>query len=402
MIERFVSICRELPADQIRRVVPKLRDEAWPRLVAQFNLAFAYQHIFSKLRIVGDYASTLILAEAVLAVRPRDETRSGLWFDPFYLKDLEYTNVFESVASIDEAHAETALALVTKTLGRVVGLGKAATYPPFAINEPFSLFNTNFFKIDLAKGEPSSPRDNIEDLAALVVLFLQRTIGHLCGNVTEARRIYEKYVAPLPDSRSMWCIKLVAISLCPQVFLPEIKEATFQIFGYEEPWLLTAGAEYHRLLKAGFSKLSPTERGDYFARVLARFAADGVEPQIKNRGWKLLSGIYADLSEDERRHACGAFGKPLDPALLPRPAVERAKGGWVSPKGLVTLEDFSAIPVIDILEKLRDDWSPARLREQDTTQDFLNPLNAEGMGRLLRADFPRRAQAYLKSRRILI
>jgi hypothetical protein len=399
VIDRFLWICQDLPADQLARVLPKLRDEAWPQLAARFNFSeFAYQRMFQKLAAAGNYASILVLAESVLAVRPCDGTAKDnghLLFNAFCLKDLEYTSVFESVAGVDEANSEPALALATGVLGAIVRLGKVSKHPPFELNEPFSLLNKDFFEITIGEREQPSRRDDIEDLAALAVLLLRKTIGRICPDRVETRRIYERYLLPLPDSRSMWCLRLVAMTLCPQAFVSEFREELFRIFDCEHPYAFTAGAEYHRALKSAFTVLAVGDRADYFSKVLARFGIDGVEVRDRNLGWRLLSSAYSGLTEDQRSRASAVFGKALDPSFAAGPAIQRAQGGWVSPKAPVDLETFSTISIPEIVEKLKGDWSPGRLREQDTSQEFLNPLNAEGMGRLLKTDFPQRAQAYL-------
>ena len=399
VLDLFLWICQNIPADQLARILPKLRDEGWPRLSRRFTSSgFAYQRMFQRLTAAKDHGSVLILAEAVLAIRSRDDeepSQRGISFNPFLVNQLEYTKLFESVASVDDEYAERALALATSVLSDIVRLGECAEQPPFAFNEPFSLLNKDLFEIEVNDSERHSPRENVGDLAALAALFIRRTIGRACATPKEAIRLYREYLAPLPDSRSMWCLKLLAMSLCPQVFDQELKEAIFRIFDCEQPTLLTVGAEYHRALKAGFTALHEGDRADYFSRVLARFASQEAEAWTKNVGWRLLSGAYAGLTEAQVASARDVFGKPLDPSFTPGPAIGSGKGGWVSPKAPVTLEALTAIPIAQIAENLKTEWSPARLREQDTVQEFLNPLNAEGMGRLLKADFQQRAQLYL-------
>jgi hypothetical protein len=399
VLDLFLWICQNIPADQLARILPKLRDEGWTRLSRPFSSSgFAYQRMFQRLTAARNYGSVLVLAEAVLAIRSRDDEelpQRGISFNPFLLNQLEYTKIFESVASVDDEHAERALALTTSVLSGIVQLGDHAEQPPFALNEPFSLLNKDLFEIQVNESERHSPRENIGDLAALATLFIRRTIGRACAAPKEATRLYQEYLVPLPDSRSMWCLKLLAMSLCPQVFREELKEAIFRIFDCETPTLLTAGAEYHRALNAGFTTLDEEERADFFSRVLVRFAAANAEVWTKNIGWKLLSSAYTGLTEAQLGRASEVFGRPLDPSFAPGPAIERGKGGWVSPKAPVTLAALTAIPVPRVAGNLKVDWSPARLREQDAIQEFLNPMNAEGMGRLLKADFPQRAQLYL-------
>jgi putative transcriptional regulator len=400
VIDRFLWICQELPAEQLARIVPKLRDETWPRLAARFNFSeFAYRRMFKRLSEAGDQQSTLVLAEAVLALKSREELEKAdrrLLFDPLSLKDLEYTGVFESVANVDQAYAEIAFSQVMGVFTSIIELGDTRGSGPFAINEPFSLFHEDLFEIRLGDAESPSQHDSIEDLAAVAVQLLRKTIDQACADQTEVKRIYERNIVQLPDSRTMWSLRLVAVSLCPSALLSELKATLFRIFECEDPYGLTAGAEYTRALKVGFAVLPPEDRAEYFSKVLSLLASEGAGDRDKRIGRNFLSSCYAGLSQEQRSRAEAAFGQPLDSTFSPRPAIQRASGGWVSPKGPVTLKEFGAIAIPDIVEKLKGEWSPARLREQDDAREFLNPLNAEGMGRLLKSDFPLRAQEYLE------
>jgi hypothetical protein len=297
VVDRLLWICQDLPADHLARVLPKCRAEGWPRLAARFNFSeFAYQRMFQRLVAAGDYASVVLLAEAVLMVRQRDDTgpaERNLLFDPFFIRDLEYTHVFESLAKVDETNAESALALASAVLGAIVRLGTAASHPPFEIDEPFSLYDKDLFELEIGEGDRPVRRDSIEDIATLVVLLLRKTIGRNCPDQPEARRIYSRYLLPLPESRSVWALRLVAMSLCPEAFLPELRKEIFRIFDGEHPYALTAGAEYHHTLKSAFEMLSASDRSDYFGRVLERFGTDAAEPRDSALGWRLLSGAYS-------------------------------------------------------------------------------------------------------------
>ena len=49
----------------------------------------------------------------------------------------------------------------------------------------------------------------------------------------------------------------------------------------------------------------------------------------------------------------------------------------------------------EIAEKLRNEWKPNELTKRNTTDDFLNPLNADGVGEKLSNDIPNRLQEYV-------
>jgi hypothetical protein len=399
VVDRFLWICQDLPADQLARIVPKLRDEKWTALVARLNRSsFGYQRMFRALREANGDEGVLALAEAVLAIRAKEEAESArgeLLFNPFYVHDLEYTKVFESVAAVGDTSAELALGVATHVFSEVVRLGGASEHPPFAMSERFSLYDKDLFTIEIGDRQHATHRDNLEDLAALAVLLARRSIGKHCGNAQEARRLFETYIAPMPDSRSTWALRLVVMTLCPSVFASELRAAFSRIFDHTEPTLLTAGAEYYRSLQIAFPALTQEDRADYISRVFTHFASETSEPLAKNIGWKILSSVYSSLGDDERELAAHTCGKPLDPNFSAGPAIGRSQGGWVNPKGPVDLDTISRMSISEIVDRLKKEWSPKRLREQAVPGDFLNPLNAEGMGRLLKADFRRRPAAYL-------
>jgi hypothetical protein len=396
VIDRYVWICQNLPPGDLARIIPKLRDERWAVLVSPLHqTGFGYARLFERLSNAKDYASIVGLAEAVLAVRTKEETAKarGLMPDPFHIDDLENTKVFESLAAIDDLGIEPALALATKVFGQIIGLGEG-DQPPFAVAEPFSLYNKDLFKIEIGDREYSTHRDGVEDLAALIVVLARRSIGASCDDRLKAKRLYETYLVPLADSRSAWALRLFVMSLCPAVFASELQTAFFRIFESSEPTLLTAGAEYYHALRAGFGALSAGVRTQYIADVFERYVSDAAAP-ARNMAWRILSSVAAYLSGEECDKAAEMLGRPLDADFSPGPAIERAQGGFVSPRGPIDLDALSAIPVSDLVEQLKGGWSPARLNEQASPQDFLNPLSGEGMGRLLKADFRRRPQEYL-------
>ena len=398
LLNGFLWIAQSISADQLARLLPKLRDERWPQLSAGFSSTeFGYRRMLEKLLSAKEYGGLIALATAILAIRERgDEAKPRrFFFNPFFLNHLEYTKVFKCVAAVDDAHAEAALAMATGVLRDIVNLGEPTKVPPFAIHEPFSLWNADLFQIEVSEEDQRSARDNIQDLAALAVLLIRRTIGQTCNKAEEARRIFQRYLAPLPDSQTMWKLKLLTASLRPDVFAAEFKTALFRIFDSEGSQL-TLGAEYSRALAAGFAALPKRDRDEYWSQILARFAGDSTKKTTKDLGWEVLSSAYSGLTDEQRAAAQEAFGRPLNPSFTAAPAVGGVHAGWVGPKAPVTLEALAAISIPDIIGKLKADWSPARLREQDTTKDFLNPLNAEGMGRLLKADFQKRGEPYVR------
>lgn len=122
--------------------------------------------------------------------------------------------------------------------------------------------------------------------------------------------------------------------------------------------------------------------------------------KIKKQDWHLrhgseiLSVILDQLTDDEKKEAKRA-GFVFDPSYEPEPSIGRMRGGTVVPRGPITEAEFNNLSLEDIAAKMRDKWKPEELLKQNTSDDFLRPLNAEGVGDLLRKDIPKRLQEYV-------
>ena len=95
----FIRVCGSLPADQLARMVVKIRDERWIPLIDAIyrHSAFDSKEMLKTLAEANDFKSLLALAEAVLAVRPSEELTDGRLVkdNPFYLEYLARAGIFE-------------------------------------------------------------------------------------------------------------------------------------------------------------------------------------------------------------------------------------------------------------------------------------------------------------------
>jgi len=260
VLDRFLWLVRSLPAEQLARIVCKIRDDRWPELMARFKLhSFGYERMFQTLSEAKDEKSILVLAEAVLAIKPRGETleRAGYTFNReiFCVRDLVYTKVFQYIANVGEAHKEAALSLVAGCFREVLLLETVSDIP-FAIDDHFLLSDKDFFELNVGEGQRSSDKHCVEDLVALLIKLARATVGAQCEDENEARRLYETHLSSVPDSQSGWRVRLVILSLCPQALRSGLRDAFFRIFTCEEPCRLVFGAEYGRALSIGFSAIA--------------------------------------------------------------------------------------------------------------------------------------------------
>jgi len=399
VVDRFLWICQGLPPEQLARVVSKIRDERWMFLMAKFSRwGFEYERMLKTLTDAKDYSSLLTLAEVVLEVRPKEEHSKkgfGMMDSPFCFSEIGDSKVFEDLAGVDKPYVETALELMVHTLENIVRLGDAADSGIFDINDECLLIDIDFFTIELGDDRQSSYQKSVRELAAATKKLVQRSIGSMCDNPGAAKRLYGTYIRPLPSSQSVWRLKLFATSLCPHVFRDELRAEFFKIFDYEEPWPLIIGAEYEWAIIKGFPVLSDEDQRAFVSGVISHFGDKRREEWQINCGCSLLSSAYASLTQEEIDHAVRVFGKELDSNYHPRTAMGRTEGGFVNPKGPIRLEEISLMAVPAIVEKLKGDWAPEQLRIQDSVQDFLSPVNADGMGNVLKADIISRPKDYL-------
>lgn len=404
--DRFLWICNLLHADQLARMVPKIHGEGWISLMTSFNHSgFEYEKMLKALTDAKDYDSILVLAEAILTVRKQGKTEKTAYSfateSPFYLNDISYTKVFEYLVAVDEAHKEEALVVAAKALYNVIltgGKEQDDENEIFKIEDLFHLYDVDFFDLQLGDKEPISHRDDVRILAATVKTLAMNLIGEKCDE-TNSQRLYKEYFESLPDSRSMWRLRLFILSLCPTVFKDQLKEAFFRIFENERPWDLILGAEYERALRVAFKHLPAEVQRAYASKILSDFVRKDIDDRDKERykiaSYDILSSIYVDLTKEERTQAKTIFGKELNPIYEPQPSIGRMQAGSVAPRAPVTQEEFDQFPATVIAQNLRSIWTPEKLRDQDKDGDTFRPINAEGVSELLRASIPKKFQEYI-------
>jgi len=411
VIDQFTRICGTLPTEQLAKIVPKIRNDEWVPLMGVFNQwGFEYEKMFEILAAAKDYKNILILAEAILSVRTKEEiketSRRFPSDNPFCFNDLSYTKVFEHLIVVDEENAERTLELATKIMAKIVCLGDQVEGDEvFPIQEIFYLFDIDFFALEPSDKKHLSYRDDVRELAATIKVIVQRLIGARCDEADTIYTVYEKYIQPLPDSRSMWRLRLFVLSLCPKVFKDELKKAFSRLFEVMEAgksyYEIESGTEYKKALKKSIGVLDSNYQREYVENVFKYFRRsfeDKKEEQWHKRdGWQILSSICECLNKEEREECEKAFGRKCDSEFEPKPSIGEMRGGFVVPRGPITQEEFRKLSIANIAKKLRTIWTPENLRKQNTSKDFLNPLNAEGAGELLRVDIAKRLQDYIQN-----
>ena len=384
----FIRVCGSLPADQLARMVDKIRDERWMPLINAIyhRTAIDSKEMLKTLADANDFKSLLTLAEAVLAVRPSEELTDGRLVkdNPFYLEYLARAGIFEQLASVQAKYAEGALALAIRILSDVL-----------TISDQYGLFEVDFFTLQL--GQADSWHSEVRELAAVVKTLAVRLIGKRCDDAQMARDIYGRHFASLPDNRVMRRLKFFVLSLCPAAFKDWLKQAYFSLFEADNYYDVSSGTEYEKALRKGFHVLSTEDKKSYVEGILETF---GRQLDRKRVGSLILSMTLPHLDEmPALRERVENEGLVLDPEYEPRPDTDMEDGEAkiVSSQAPVSKEEFGQLPVAQIAMKLRNEWRPAELNARNTADDFYSPTNAEGVGDRLKNDMPERLQEYAEN-----
>lgn len=392
----FVPICGALPADQLARVVCKIRAEKWVPLLDEVysHSGFTYEEMLRTLADANDFESFLLLAEAVLAVRPGEETGHVSTYreSPFYLDDLSRTKLFEQLAAVDDEYAERALVLTTSKLAEIM-----------AASDQFLLLEDDFFTLE--PGQSDGLQEDVRELAAAAKALAVRLIGERCVHLEDVRRVYKEHLASLPVSRVIRRLRLFVLSLCPQAFRQELKHAFFSLFEeenyYDEMdryYFVMFPPEYLKALQEGFPVLSEDEKQGFVQRTIQEF---NQRPDVmRYKGSHLLSMILPYLNEKPAlKKQVEEAGFQLDPDYKPRPSIIEGDGelNTITPQAPISRGEFGQLPIAEIANRLRHTWTPAELNAQNSETDLYNPLNAEGVGSLLKNDIPERMREYVEN-----
>ncbi len=404
VIDRFVWILGNLPANQIARVIPKVRDERWVSLMIKFSRSgYEFDRILKKLVEAQDDESILALTQAILLVRPREEVlKEGSGYtseNPFYLDDIGQTDLFKAFVNIKEQYLEKALRLATDMMSQIVEVaGRETESEVFTVGDAFYLLDVDFFGLDVAQERHYSYRDDIRDLVATIRTLVQKTIGNPSITDIEATRIFDTYIATLPNSRSMWRLRLYALSLRPETFKEELRRAFFRLFEVDHYHEIDSGTEYKKALKKAFGSLSQEDQRMYVAKVFEYFKqkseAHTDQNWHKHHGWEILSSVCAYLTYEEKANCKRYFDRECDGKYEPESEIGRMRSGFVDNQSPVNLSEYT---VEQITQNLKTEWTADALQEKYKQDDFLSPRGVEGLGNELKDDLKKRTNEYTKN-----
>ncbi|MEI8361565.1 MAG: hypothetical protein WCG01_05520 [bacterium] len=402
VIDRFTWMISDLPSEQIVRLSKKINDEDWVYLMRRYGKSgYQFDKILKKLSEVKEYESILHIARAMLTVRNQedfDATRAGYSIEnPFYLEHISDVGIFEILLDAQGEYLEKCLVVLAEVLGKIVRLRAKDSDGVFEYENSFSLYDADLFSVDF-KQRSISPREDVENLVVAIVKIISCVMSESCEkNDDDVIRLYG-IINAVPRNRLTWRLRLFAMAQCKTVLKNEIKEALLMAFKVGERYFdITGGAEYDRLLINCFDVLSESDQRDYIKKVFEYFTADIGDPEKekwrKRDGGKILSILNNYLSQEEKSDTERLFGIiPGDKKIVPEPVMSRVVSGSVIHKSPM---EISALSVSEVINKLKSDLSPKKLREEYKGDDMFAPRGPEGLGDAILADVKKRTYDYL-------
>ncbi len=402
VINQFLHICGRLAGKQLARLTGKIKTENWPALMQNYNQwGMDYGKMFESLEKSEHHEELMELASAVLELRNDWEAKAKEKYSdatPFCLTNLSYSKVFHYLSKIDEKNIEDAIDLSISVLRKLATSSEEdrETSSVFGEKDRYPLYVVDVFTIGLRSEYHGSGREDVREVVALVKTLTERVLTHQCEE--KAKAIFEQYFEVLPDSWLMWRIRLFILSLCPSELMPHIKKALNRIFKEDRYSELIMGTEYEKALMKAFPLMGKDDQSRFInlAKDLFSHTSDENEGSLKKQdGSRIFSVIGENLLDDQVTDLVDA-GFEVNPGYVPVPMIRMGKVGFIKARGPINQEEFRSTSVSTIVNNLKGVWSPARLVEQDVQRDFLNPLNAEGMGKLIKEDVKTRLKEYLE------
>lgn len=392
VVDQFTSICSKLSSVYLKKLVKKIRDEKWVTLMGSYTLyGFEYADMLKKLNESRDYESLLILSEAILTVRSKDnateKNKTYTEDDIFYIHDIVETKVFSYLLDIDPKYNEQTLSLVSSVLKQAIGN-----------SEEYALYDVDFFKLNLREAEDDSYKEDIKCLVAVVCELVSKIFDSLSRENKKIVDLYDKYIDTLPKTKSMNRLRLYVQSLKSDIFKKDLINKFNSLFTSKNYYEEIQGAEFEQALKKSFYILSPKEQREYVNSVFKLFtkkvSKNEDEKWNKHYGSSILSVLFDYLTDEDKKRAL-EVGFHIKKEYEPEPTIGKMRGGEVNPQPPITSEEFSKLSILDIVTKLKYDWTPEELKKIKN-QDFLNPRDADGVSILLKDDIKNRISDYLE------
>lgn len=399
VVDRFLRIIGEMPAEQITTLTSKVRDEKWVYLMKGFRQSgYDFKEIVKKLSEAKQFEALLEIAKSIFTIKQEESAKgSSQQLDPdhlFYVTEIDDSGIYDALANIDEEFVKKALESLLEVLSEIVRSASRDESGIVEYDELFSLYDTDFFNLNIDTCRNGLSRDEGKSLLAIIKVLIDRQFNSNCNN---AASLYDQLIDPLPTSRMIWRLQLFAMSRCPEQLIGKLEEAYFRMFEVGDRYFYILGeTEYEKTLKAGFGFLEDDKKRTFVQKVFDFFGDSTIGAKEskyrKIHGLEILSVIHDQLTEDESTRCKQVFGKEPSTDYEPRPSIGIVRGGTIQNQSPVSPSDFS---VVEIAQKLQADWTPLKLAEDYKDDDFLRPRGTEGLADAIKDDVKKRLNDYL-------
>lgn len=393
-IDYIFAISANLPAEQLAKLVGTIRDDRWISIRNPSHLSeYQYDEIFKKLLDAKEHDSLMKLAEAILDFEDGKKSTSPFSdSEPFHLDSISSTGILKYLADLEDNHTVEKLCLVTKIVGRAAVWGSANNRYKFEFDD------IDFFDLDSPQLLERYHDRNMRGLLMVMKILVEHLVGSKNVDANVAREIYGKFINTLPDDdMTMYRFKLFALSLRPEALKEEYKQALFRLFESKDQVKIISEVEYKESLRRSFFVLCEEDKRDYVNQVMDIFIRKSEESERKELplqyGSMILSMISTKLTDEEKQRASSAgFEIDIRDKQKPMPTIGEVR--CIKSRPPVSEEEFKTYSVVEISEKLKDEWTPQELDKLNSIGTY-EPINAEGLGGLLEKDMPKRFQEYI-------
>ncbi|MBC7129175.1 MAG: hypothetical protein H5T45_05540 [Thermoplasmatales archaeon] len=396
-IDLILRILVNLPAKCISSLIKKIKEEQWIRMSNNLH-ALRYKEILTKLNKKEEYESLLEFLSIILSVKSKDEIRNeieklkgerGYYFPyicPFYFDDheLSFMKVFDHLVDVNDNFVEKAFSLTVNTLeGVLMTLSDKNANIVFEWDDGGLLWRNDIFSDKLGQV------DLREFYSISKLIQTIKLLNDRLNPKAKYLKVYRK-VFQLPDSQLSWRLKLYITASNPNIFKEELKDCLFRLFKTKKYNQIILD-EYLACLEKGFQYLPKTTKYKYLNRVLEYFSSFNDERGLIYAS-AILSRIKTNFNKLEFEIKVNGAGFSTNHQDLPK---IKTRLGVVRPKGPITQEEFSRLPIETIVDKLRNEWSPQTLSKKNEPRNFLRPINTEGVIKLIKNDLKKRLDSYL-------
>lgn len=417
---QFLDISLDLPKVEFIKLVPKILSEKWLEAVDSRTYSDVYlRDLFIKeLRKYEMYEDLLVAIKSMLELKEGQGKSYEEEIEDFKISmiDLIGTPLFEYLLERpNQKFIDGALSILIEKTNQLIEKysandGKLSEEEitensiDFAANDPLGLVSQD---ISFLCEKNDGHRYTRSDDGLRYLLFILKKIlrKEITDDKQEALNIYEKYLgnfkssnSTIVDSPVVWRLRLYLLSLAPGQFGEEGKKLLFHIFsGWAFSYVMPS-EEYFIALRGEFNYLSAEDKKEYIEKVVdlhENYETDYPD-YIKQKASDVLGMLedYINNSSDTQKLLSSAGIVP-NYNYKPEPNdAFKITTGWVSPEAPIGEESFSEIPVIDIADKLRTDWTSSELDKMNTADNQFSPINVKGVGDLLTKDIPKRIADY--------